>query len=75
MRNTEKVEKMMCHKFRALSDRSSDHTDGFLDQNQGREDLLQRIRDIIGLSRIENGEEFGEIMSQKFSGYSDGFGD
>jgi hypothetical protein len=32
IRKTEKVEKMMCHKIRAFSDRSNDETNGFLDQ-------------------------------------------
>jgi hypothetical protein len=50
----EKLEKMMCNKFRAFLDRSSDHTIGFLDQNQAREHLLQSIWDFIDLATIRN---------------------
>jgi hypothetical protein len=33
IRNTEKVDKIICHKIRAFSDPSNNDTNGFLDQN------------------------------------------
>jgi hypothetical protein len=65
MRNTEKLNKILSHKIRALSDHFSNHTDGFLDPEYGREHLFQRIGDIIGLSRIKNCEKL-DIISHKF---------
>jgi hypothetical protein len=52
MRNTEIVDKMMLHKFRAFSDPSNDTVNGFLDRNYVREHLLPNIQDLIGLARI-----------------------
>jgi sensor domain CHASE-containing protein len=71
MRNTEKVEKMMCHKIRALSDRSSDQVDGFVDQNDVREHLLQSMQDIAELGTIRNTEKVENMMCSKFSAFSD----
>jgi hypothetical protein len=61
----------MCHKIRALSDRSSDQADGSLHQNYVREHLLQSMQDIIELATIRNTEKVDKMMCHKIRAFSD----
>jgi hypothetical protein len=70
MRNT-KLEKMMCHNIRALSDRSSDQVYGFLDQNYVREHLPQGPQDITELATIRNTEKVEKMMFHNIRTFSD----